>query len=76
MVLEFGLTFSYLCYHGPESAAPNIGHVGQWQKNKSEAKGGANKAMFAAPSAQPELGFMSVSVMVTGVRPAQWLPPR
>jgi hypothetical protein len=69
VVLEFGLTFNYLCYHGPVSAAPNIGHIGQWQKGKSDAKREAN-------TAQPELGFMSVSVIVTGVRPAQWRPPR
>ena len=60
MVKEFDISFDYICFHGPESEAAN----------PTAREREKPKAAHVGPSAledSSQLGFMSVSVIVTAV---------
>ena len=49
----FGLRYQYIAYHGPPDEAANLGVSWKGEHKKPAAAG-------------PELGYMSVTVLVTG----------
>jgi len=65
IVAEFGLSFEYICFHGPSTLAPNLPRYNAENAGPADAE---THTKAEAHAASDDGQFLSVSVIVTRIR--------